>query len=177
MTKAIKIIKPTTSKYLTVKKSKIHSTGIYAKTDIPKGAKIIEYVGRIITKKESEKVADERIQKYKSNKNDEAGVYLFEIDKKHDIDGDVPWNTAKYINHSCAPNAEAENDEGKIWIIALRNIKKGEEITYNYGYDIDDYEEHPCWCGAENCVGFIVGEDHVPKLKRLLNKQRKKVKT
>lgn len=173
-------MKNTTSKYIKVNKSKIHGTGVYAKIDIPKGAKIIEYVGRLITKKEAEKVADERLKKYKKNKNEEAGVYLFEIDKKHDIDGDVPWNTAKYINHSCEPNAEAENQNGRIWIIATRNIKKGEEITYNYGYDLDDYQEHPCWCGSTNCVGFIVGEEYMPKLKRILNarnnRQRKKVK-
>ena len=168
--------KITNSKYITVKKSKIHSTGVYAKTNIRKGTKIIEYVGKIVSKKESEKIAHERLKKYKNNKDEEAAVYLFELDEKHDIDGDVPWNTAKYINHSCDPNAETQNINGHIWIIAIKNIKKGEEITYDYGYDLEDFHEHPCWCGSKNCVGYIVGQEHIPKLKKILSKQNKQIK-
>ena len=63
------------------------------------------------------------------------------------------------MNHSCSPNCEAQNMDGGIWIIALRDIRAGEEITFNYNYDLTDYKEHPCRCGAPNCVGFILAEE------------------
>jgi len=166
-------MKPTTSPYIEVKRSRIHGTGVYAKKDIPKGTKIIEYVGEKITKKESERRAELHLERHKKNKEEAGAVYIFELNKKYDIDGDVPWNTAKWINHSCDPNAETMIINGHIWIIATRDIKKGEEITYNYGYDLENYEDHPCHCGAKNCVGYIVGEEHWPKLKKLLKKKRR----
>ncbi len=150
--------------YIVVRKSKVHGTGVFAKVDIPAGSKIIEYVGRKISKKESDRVFEERYSKYKGNEKEVAGVYLFELNKKYDIDGDVSWNDAKYINHSCDPNAETVNDGNHIWIVAIKDIKKGDEITYDYGYDFENYRDHPCYCGSKNCVGYIVGEDHRKKL-------------
>lgn len=160
--------KPDTTN-IVVKKSKIHATGVFAKKGIKKGEKIIEYVGKKITKKQSELRADLQLEKHKSNK-DNGAVYLFELNKRYDIDGNVSWNPAKYINHSCSPNAETDIIDNHIWIIATKDIKKGEEITYNYGYDLDDYEEHPCRCGSKNCVGYIAAEEHWPKLRRILKK-------
>ena len=92
-------------------------------------------------------------------------VYIFELNKRYDIDGNVSYNTAKYINHSCAPNCEPEIIRGHIWIIALRNIMKGEELTYNYGYGFEDYQDHECRCGSDNCIGYILGEEYWPKLR------------
>lgn len=168
-------MKPTTSEYIDVKNSKIHNKGVFAAKDIPKGAKIIEYVGEKITKKESEKRCDLALEKAK--KNPKLGsVYIFELNKRYDIDGDVPYNTAKYINHSCEPNCEAEIEDNHIWIKALRKIPKGEELGYNYGYSVDDYENHPCRCGSKRCVGYIVEEDEWPKLKKELEKKKKQKK-
>jgi hypothetical protein len=82
--------------------------------------------------------------------------YIFALDGQFDLDGNAAQNPARFLNHSCAPNCEAELDAGHIWIVALRNIKAGEELTFNYGYDLDDYRDHPCRCGAPDCVGFIV---------------------
>ncbi len=156
--------------YVTIKNSGIHNKGAFAACDIPKGTKVIEYLGEKISKAEAEKRAERTLENSKKSKENGA-VYIFELSKKFDIDGNVPWNPARYINHSCSPNCEAENeDEKHIWIMALRDIKKGEELTYNYGYDLDCYEDHPCKCGSENCVGYIVGEDDWPKLKKLLAK-------
>jgi SET domain-containing protein len=130
--------------------SVIHGTGGFARCDIPAGTYIIEYVG-------------ERIDKAEAQRRCEAdNRYIFCIDDTWDIDGSVAWNPARFINHSCSPNCEAELDEeaGRIWIKALRDIKAGEELSFNYGYDIDDFEEHPCRCGASACVGYIVAEEH-----------------
>jgi len=157
------------SEYIEVNKSSIHSTGVFATKDIHKRTKVIEYVGEKITKEESEKRADEVLNNHKKNKNNGA-VYIFELNKKYDIDGNVPYNLAKYINHSCNPNCETEIIKGHIWIIAIKDIKKGEELTYDYGYDLEDYKEHPCHCKSKNCVGYIIAEEHKNKLKKLLNK-------
>ncbi|MCA9487819.1 MAG: SET domain-containing protein-lysine N-methyltransferase [Nanoarchaeota archaeon] len=153
------------SPYIKVKKSNIHNKGVYARKDIPKGAKIIEYVGELITKKEADERADKQIDK--SNKKIKNGaVYIFELNKRYDIDGNVSWNKARFINHSCNPNAETEDEDGHIWIKAIKPIKKGDEITYNYGYGWEDYKDHLCKCGSKNCVGYILDQKHWKKLKK-----------
>lgn len=163
--------KNVTSPYILIKTSKIHRRGVFAKKDIPKDTQIIEYVGEKITKAEAEKRAD--VQYNLGEKGKEGHVYLFELNKRYDIDGNVPLNNAKYINHSCDPNCEAEDDKGHIWIISKRNITKGEELTYNYGYDFENYQEHPCKCGSPKCAGYIIKEKDRDKLKKLLEKKKK----
>jgi len=172
-TKKSSPIKKMTSLYISVKCSKIHSRGVFAKRNIPEGMRIIEYVGEKVTKAESDRRAD--IPLARAQKNKECGaVYLFELNKRYDLDGDVPYNTAKYINHSCNPNCETDIIRGHIWIIALRDINKGEELSYNYGYGYEDFQEHECKCGADNCVGYILDEDHWPKLRRKKAREAKK---
>jgi hypothetical protein len=97
-----------------------------------------------------------------------GAVYIFTINSRYDIDGWVPYNHARWINHSCDPNCETLIDGEKVWIRAVRDIKKGEERVYNYGYDLDNFEDHVCKCGSKNCVGYIVDEEAWPKLKRRL---------
>lgn len=145
-------LEPPNFEKVVFKCSPIHGTGGFARVTIEAGARIIEYVGEKITKAESLRRCEQENQ------------YIFALDDECDLDGNVPWNPARFINHSCAPNSEAEVDEGRIWIVALRDIAAGEELTYNYNYDLVDYREHPCRCGAAECVGYIVaGEffDHV----------------
>ena len=149
-----------------VKSSSIHSKGVFALVDIPKGARIIEYVGEKITKTEAGRRVDASIARNQQNHTDGA-VYIFELNKRYDIDGDVPYNLARHINHSCDPNAETEIIRGKIWIIAIKDINKGDEILYNYGYDIEDYQQHPCFCRSKSCVGYILAEEHWPALEKL----------
>lgn len=131
--------------------SGIHGMGGYARQPIPAGARIIEYVG-------------ERIDKAEAARRCEAeNHFIFILDDDLDLDGNVPWNPARFLNHSCAPNCEAELDDGRVWIAALRDIAAGEELCFNYGYDLAGLEEHPCRCGAVNCVGFMVAEEFFPQ--------------
>lgn len=159
--------KPTTSPYVEVRNSRIHGKGIYAKKFIPEGARIIEYVGEKITKTESDRRWEEH-QELKKKNPDIGDVYIFTLNQRYDIDGHVPWNTARLINHACDPNCESDIIKGKIWIVATRDIQEGEELVYNYGYGWDEFEDHPCCCGTSCCVGYILDEDHWPKLFRWL---------
>lgn len=137
-----------------IRDSSIHGTGAFARRDIAAGTRMIEYVG-------------ERIAKEESARRCEAGNrYIFHLDDGNDLDGDVPWNPARFLNHSCAPNCEAVEDGGRIWIAALRDVCAGEELTFNYGYDLDDYRDYPCRCGAAGCVGYIVAEEFFPTVRR-----------
>jgi len=106
--------------------SPIHGLGGFAKTSIPQGARIVEYVGERISKSESIK---------RCERNNE---YIFTLNDREDLDGNVEWNPARFINHSCAPNCEAELEDGHIWIVASRDIRKGEELTVNYGFDLEN---------------------------------------
>ena len=96
--------------------------------------------------------------------------YVFELNQRYDIDGGVAYNHARLINHSCNPNCEVEIINNEIWISAIKNIKKNNELSYNYGYSYDtDYVDHICKCGSSKCVGYILDEDHWPKLKKKKN--------
>jgi uncharacterized protein len=154
------------NKYL-VRNSKIHGKGIFAKRKINVGEKIIQYKGKKITKKESERIS-KKLQE-KTNINKSLGeIYIFDLNKRYDLDGNIPNNPAKYINHSCNPNSESEQDEkNKIWITAIREIISGEEITYNYGFNSVDYKKNPCKCQAPNCKGYILAEKHWNKIKTI----------
>ncbi len=157
------------SEYCEVRGSDIHGRGVYATKHIPKETKIIEYIGELIDKDESEKRGVS--QHAHSVKTGDAAVYIFTLSRKYDIDGNVPWNTARLINHSCSPNCEAWIEGRKIFIHSLKEIKEGEELTFDYGFDVDCYEDHPCLCGTENCIGYIVGQAQWPELKERLNKK------
>lgn len=155
-----------------VRGSTIHSRGVFATEDIPVGARVIQYIGEKVTKAESERRGHRAWEK--ALKSGGGAVYLFTLNNRYDIDGAFGWNTARLINHSCDPNCEVHILRGKIWIIALRDISAGDEITFNYGFDLENYEDHPCYCGSKRCVGFIAGEEYWPLLKRKLKKKRGK---
>ena len=129
------------------KSSPIHGTGGFANTDLPAGFRIIQYVGERIDKAESLR---------RCAQNNE---YIFSLDAEHDLDGNVDWNLARFINHSCAANCDAEFIAGKVWIVSNRSILAGEELTFNYGYDLEDYRQYPCSCGSPQCVGYMVAEE------------------
>ena len=148
------------------KHSKVHGSGLFSRLDIKKGTKIIEYIGDKVTKKEGDKRADRQIRKASKNKKN-GMVYIFQLNKQYDIDGDAPENYARLINHSCGPNCEVEIINNHIWISAIKKIKKNSELSYNYGYSYDtDYVDHICRCSSPKCVGYILDEDEWPKLKK-----------
>ena len=144
----------TRSEWAEVKGSKIHGRGMFAVKDIPRGTRIIEYTGERITKAEG--MRRELKRQARAERGGDGCIYIFELNQGTDIDGRVLWNTARYINHSCAPNCESQIVRGRVWIVALRRIREGEELSYDYYYDYEHYREHPCRCGAKNCAGYIV---------------------
>ena len=121
--------------------SRIAGQGLFAVQDIKKGTTILAYTGEKISKKESR----QRLAR--------GNVYIFELNDRWDIDGEGLNNTARSINHSCDPNCLVEKTMRALWIVALRNITAGEELSYNYGYDA---KKHVCTCGAPNCCGYIL---------------------
>ena len=148
-----------------IKKSKIDKNGLYANRDIKKGTKIIEYKGKIITTEQTE-----NNPKFDNGK----AIYLFNLNKKYDLDGDFKFNTARLINHSCEPNCEVYGAGLKVWVYAIKNIRKGEELSYDYGFSFDeDYKQFPCKCGSKKCIGFIVREGSRWRIKKLKNQRYK----
>ena len=148
-----------------VESSEVHGNGIFASKDIAKGTPIIEYVGNIVSKKEGDKIYEAQYEE--SKRTDSGAVYIFELNKKQDIDGNVSWNPARFINHSCDPNCKYKVIDNHIWIISIKDIKEGEELNYDYGYDLVGYEDHLCKCGSEKCIGYIIGKRYRKKFERL----------
>ena len=143
-----------------IKKSKIDNKGLYANCDIKDRTRIIEYKGKIITKKFVEE---------SSKFDNEKAIYLFNINKKYDLDGDFKYNTARLINHSCDPNCEVFGTGLKVWVYAIRDIKKGEELSYDYGFNFDqDFKDYPCRCNSKNCCGYIVKQASRWRVKKSL---------
>jgi hypothetical protein len=139
---------------VTFKKSSIHGRGGFAKADITKGMVLLEYQGERIDKEES------------ARRCEQNNVYIFALNEHEDIDGSAAWNLARFLNHSCSPNCEAVFEDEQIWFLAGRDIQTGEELTINYGFDLENYREYPCACGSPNCVGFIVAEEFFEHVRR-----------
>lgn len=148
-----------------VRRSRIHGSGLFARRDLQKGERVIEYVGQRVTKGEGERRTLAQAERGK--------IYVFELNQRHDIDGAPLWNVARYANHSCAPNCETDVVRGRIWVIALRNVRAGDEITYDYNFDVDD-DLQRCRCGAAKCRRYIVGSGYKRKLDRRLAKLARK---
>ncbi|HEY2573283.1 MAG TPA: SET domain-containing protein-lysine N-methyltransferase, partial [Verrucomicrobiaceae bacterium] len=148
-----------------IRSSGIHGRGLFARNPIKKDTWIVEYLGEKVDKNESERRSGLLLEK--SRDNGSARVYTFVLNDEWDIDGGFEYNDARLVNHSCDPNTEAQVwDEKEIWFVALRDIAPGEELLYNYGFDLDSWTEHPCGCGSPRCPGFIADEDLWPRLKR-----------
>lgn len=128
--------------------SPIDRQGLFAVTDIAPGTRIVEYRGEKISKDESAR----RLARY--------NAYIVYLNEQYDIDGEILDNIARYVNHSCAPNCTVEYATEALWIVALKHIRSGEELSCNYGYDAREYERFPCRCGATICCGYILGREY-----------------
>jgi SET domain-containing protein len=154
-----------------VRQSPIHGRGVFASRSIRKGTRIIQYVGEKIDKEESNRRGLELFEE--SQKTGGAAVYIFDLNEEWDLDGNKDYNDARLINHSCEPNAEMLNEDDELWLYALRDIRAGEEISFDYGYDLEHFLDHPCRCGTNSCVGFIVSQSQWKQLKKRLKRHKK----
>ncbi len=138
-----------------VKRSAIHGRGVFAATTIPKGTRIIEYTGERISHAEA-------AIRYKGEPDPNTIVLLFTVNRKTVLDAAVGGNDARFINHSCAPNCETIDDEGLIFIEALRRIEPKEELTYDYNLTLSarrtkkDEIAYRCGCGSRKCRGTLL---------------------
>jgi SET domain-containing protein len=143
------------SRRIQTRRSGVHGKGVFALVDIAEGETIIEYVGEVISWPEAQR-------RHPHNPEDPNHTFYFHIDEDHVIDALFGGNSSRWINHSCDANCEADEQEGRIFIKARRNIKAGEELNYDYGLIIDERytpklkAEYPCWCGTKKCRGTLL---------------------
>lgn len=149
------------SKFVQIKASRVHAKGLYAKCAIAEDTPIIEYIGDKVTRKQAE-----------NSVSGSGCIYWFELNQRYLIDGDVDENIAKYINHACDPNCYIDIIKHRIWVYALRDIKKGEELSYDYGFERTGWHERPCRCRSEPCFGFIVARGHRSSIQKTKRYQR-----
>lgn len=159
-----------------VRRSKIHGKGVFARKDIPKGTRIVEYVGDRITHKQ----ADDRYEGHDPNDNH---TFLFIVDRRTVIDGGVKGNDARFINHSCDGNCESEIEKSRVYIEAIKDIPKGQELGYDYqiGRSKEDPpnvdEIYACRCGAEKCRGTMLWPPKRPKPRKRKKTASRRTKT
>lgn len=158
--------------WVTYRRSSIHGRGVFARRAIPDGTRILEYTGERITKPEAARREAQRLERQR--RGGDASVYIFVLNRRHDLDGRDGRSVARFINHSCAPNCRTEVTRGRIWIVARRDIAVGEELTYDYGFALKEWRQHPCRCGAKRCAGFIVARDQRWRLRRIPRAERKR---
>lgn len=144
-----------------VKRSKIQGKGVFAKGAIKKGACIVEYIGERISHREADRRYDDASMK-------RHHTFLFSVSSRTCIDGGRFGNDARYINHSCAPNCEAMQDGTRIFIHAKRSIAVGEELTYDYAYEVDDPNpsDYFCACGSPSCRGSILEKNLLKQVRK-----------
>jgi SET domain-containing protein len=138
-----------------VRRSGVHGKGVFALATIPRGEQIIEYKGEVITWPQA-------LRRHPHNPKEPDHTFFFHIDEQHVIDANVGGNAARWINHACQPNCEADEVDGRVFIKSLRSIKPGEELFYDYGLIIDERytpklkKKFECRCGAKKCRGTML---------------------
>lgn len=153
-----------------LRRSSIHGTGVYAARKIPAGTQVFEYIGEIISAQEADR-------RHPVNPDDPFHTFFFALSNGKVIDGGPSGNDAKWINHSCEPNCETEEtDDHRIHIVALRDIKRGEELYYDYGLVLDERltkkvrEQYQCLCGTPSCRGTMLALKRKPAAKKAAKK-------
>ncbi|XP_060228770.1 histone-lysine N-methyltransferase 2A isoform X5 [Meriones unguiculatus] len=146
-------LKKTSKEAVGVYRSPIHGRGLFCKRNIDAGEMVIEYAGNVIRS-----IQTDKREKYYDSKG--IGCYMFRIDDSEVVDATMHGNAARFINHSCEPNCYSRviNIDGQkhIVIFAMRKIYRGEELTYDYKFPIEDASNKlPCNCGAKKCRKFL----------------------
>lgn len=147
-----------------VRQSPIHGRGVFAKRRIPAGTRVIEYAGKRISNKEADR-------RHPANPDDPFHTFFFVLSSGKVIDGNDEGNDARWINHACEPNCESEEGKSgkRVYIVAKRDIARGEELNYDYGLVMEDKitkklrSQYACRCGAEQCRGTLLA---LPKKKK-----------
>jgi SET domain-containing protein len=158
-----------------VRRSGIHGKGVYATRHIPKGIRVVEYLGDRITHKQ----ADAR---YEAKGQDDGHTFLFVVSSRVVIDAGVDGNDARFINHCCDPNCDTVIENERVFIESVRDIEPGEELGYEYGLtwestdDPEELENYACRCGAANCRGTMLAEEPLDKKKPRKRKTRNKAR-
>ena len=143
------------NEWIELRRSSIHGLGAFAVQDIPKGTRVIEYLGEKITNAEADRRYDDESMR-------RHHTFLFILNERTCVDAAFDGNEARFINHSCDPNCEAVITRGHIWIEAIKRIPAGTELVYDYQFEDDDeYTEedlrfYGCACGSPKCRGTIV---------------------
>lgn len=138
------------------RQSGIHGRGVFALAAIAKGGRIVEYIGERISHREAER-------RERAAQGHPAHTFLFILDDKVVIDATRGGNSARWINHSCSPNCESDDEDGRMFIKALRNIRPGEELTYDYNLVLVERHtpaakrEHQCLCSSRQCRATLLG--------------------
>jgi SET domain-containing protein len=138
-----------------VRRSGVHGKGVFALAPLARGEQIIEYKGEVISWPEA-------LRRHPHDPKDPDHTFYFHIDDVNVIDAKVGGNAARWINHACQPNCEADEMAGRVFIKALRAIRPGEELFYDYGLVIDERytpklkKQFECRCGARNCRGTLL---------------------
>jgi len=165
-------------KRIQVRRSGVHGKGVFALQDIAEGETLIEYVGEVIS-------WDEAQDRHPHDPNDPNHTFYFHVNEDKVIDALHGGNSSRWINHSCNPNCEADEENDRIYIKAIRNIKAGEELNYDYGLIIDEpytpklKAEYPCWCGSPNRRKTLLAPKRrpaTPKIPSQIKKIEKKIK-
>jgi len=145
----------TAGRRLQVRKSGVHGKGVFALQPIKKGETIIEYTGETISWPEA-------LRRHPHDPSQPDHTFYFHIDDGHVIDGKMGGNASRWINHACAPNVEADDQSGQVFLLALRTIKPGDELFFDYGLVIEERytpalkKRFECRCGSNNCRGTML---------------------
>lgn len=144
-----------TQPYFEIRSSRIQGRGAFALQRIRKGTRLIEYVGEHISHDEADRRYDEEGMK-------RHHTFLFTLNRKTVVDAAVDGNEARFINHSCDPNCDAIVEDGRIWIETIRDVQPGEELAYDYAYELEERHSpaakrrYPCNCGSPKCRKTIL---------------------
>ena len=144
------------SRRIEVRQSGVHGRGVYATAAIPRGTRIIEYTGKRISWEEGQAQEPQ-------DPDNPNHTFFFSLENGDVIDAGSGGNDARWINHSCRPNCEAREDKGRVYVYALRNLRRGEELFYDYALVPAERrtkkleKEFGCSCGSAKCRGTMLG--------------------